>query len=127
MLRACRRALKPGGRIAFYTIFVAPRLSAADRRRVLALNDPPEVASRAGHSELLRTAGFVDVEETDETEHFLCTARGWYEARERHAAELLRLEGEMEFEEGQARRRAKLKVIEAGLLRRALFVAKRPG
>jgi len=126
VLRACGRVLKPAGRIAFYTIFIPSGVSEADRRRVLALNDPAELGSPAPQDELLRSAEFVDIDETDETDQFLRTARGWYEARERHGSELRRLEGEMEFEEGQAGRRAKLKTIEAGLLRRALFVAKRP-
>ncbi len=111
--------------MAFYTIVISPGLSEVDFRRVLALGDPPEVVSRAEQPALLRSAGFVGIEETDVTEEFLRTARGWLEARERYASEVGQLEGASEFAQGQANRRAKLEAIRAGLLRRALFVALR--
>ncbi len=126
VLRACRRLLRPGGKIAFYTIFIPPSVSEADRHRVLALGDPPQLASRAHQDDLLRSAGFADIEEVDETEEYLRTARGWYEGRERHAAELREHEGTLAFDEGQASRRQRIEFIEAGLLRRALFAAVRP-
>jgi len=125
VLRACRRLLRPGGRIAFYTIFIAPGVSEADRRRILALGDPPWLASPAGQSELLRSAGFIEVEETDVTDEYLLTARGWYEGRERYAVELRQLDGEAEFGQNQAWRKRRLPAIEAGLLRRSLFVARK--
>ena len=126
VLRACRRLLKPSGKIAFYTIFITPGVSEADRKRVLALGDPPELASAISERELLRSAGFADIEETDETEAYLRTARGWYEARERYAEDLRKLEGAQAFAEGQANRRQRIGFIEAGLQRRSLFVALRP-
>jgi len=126
VLRACRRLLRPGGKIAFYTIFIAPAASDADRRRILALGDPPALASSATETELLRSAGFAGIEETDETEAYLRTSRGWYEARQRYAKELRELDGAQAFEEGQENRRKRIAFIEAGLQRRALFVAVRP-
>jgi len=125
VLRACRRVLKPGGRIAFYTIFIPSGVSGVNRRRVLALSDPPEVASAAGYDQLLRSAGFGHILQTDATDEFLRTARAWRDARRRHALGLRRLEGEREFEQGQTNRQARLEAIEAGLLRRALLVARR--
>jgi hypothetical protein len=123
VLRACRRLLRPGGQIAFYTIFIPPGVSEADRKRVLALGDPPELASTTSEEELLRSAGFVDIEETDKTNEYLRTARGWYEARERHAEELREIEGAQAFADGQENRRKRIGFIEAGLQRRSLFVA----
>lgn len=125
VLRACRRLLRPGGRIAFYTIFIPPGLDEANYRRVVASNEPPEVASSATQPALLRSAGFVDIDEVDVTGEFGRTARAWYEARERHASEMRELEGEAAFAEAQAGRRERLKFIEAGLLRRSLFTAVR--
>ena len=127
MLRACRRLLRPGGRLAFYTIFIPSGLPEAEYRRVVSLGDPPEVVSRASTSELLRSAGFVDFEEIDVTDEFLRTARGWYEAREGYASEMRELEGEAEFAESQASRKGRLEFIKTGLLRRSLFVAQRRG
>jgi hypothetical protein len=126
VLRACARLLKPGGKIAFYTIFIAAGTSDADRRRILAIGDPPALASSATEAELLRSAGFVDIEEDDVTDEYLHISRGWHEGRERYAAELRKLEGSQAFEEGQATRRKRIAFIQAGLQRRALFVARRP-
>ena len=117
--------LRPGGRLAFYTIFIPSGLSEAEYRRVVSVGDPPEVVSRASPPELLRSAGFVDFKEIDVTDEFLRTARGWYEARERYASELRKLEGEAEFAGSQASRKARLEFIRAGLMRRSLFVAQR--
>lgn len=126
VLRACRRLLRPGGRLAFYTIFIASGLSKAENRRVQSLGDPPEIVAGAVPSELLRSAGFGDFEEVDVTEEYVRTASGWYEARERYASEL-RLEGEAEFADSQASRKQRLELIGGGLLRRSLFVAQRRG
>lgn len=117
--------LRPGGRLAFYTIFIASGLTEAEYRRVLSLEDPPEVVSRAGPPELLRSAGFADFEEIDVTDEYVRTARGWYEARERYASELRESEGEAEFADSQASRKQRLELIGGGLLRRSLFVAQR--
>ena len=126
MLRACWRVLRPGGRLAFYTIFVPPGLSQADQRRALRSGPPAVASGRRAHADLLLSAGFTRPAETDLTADFLRTARAWYEGRERRATELRAAEGEASFAEGQADRRRQLRAIEAGLLRRSLFVARRP-
>ncbi|MEX1254516.1 MAG: hypothetical protein WEE64_09255 [Dehalococcoidia bacterium] len=112
--------------MAFYTIFIPPGVSDADRKRILALGDPPELASTSSERDLLRSAGFVKIEEADETQEYLRISRGYYEGRERHAAELRKLEGAQAFAEGQENRRTRIGFIEAGLQRRSLFVAARP-
>jgi len=124
VLRACRRSLRPGGRIAFYTIFLAPGLSPAERHRAINAG-PPSAFSSAEQTSLLRSAGFRRIEETDLTPEYLRVARAWYAARERHAAALIAATSEDEFRKGQAERREYIATIEAGLLRRALFVAER--
>ncbi len=125
MLRASRRALRPGGRTAFYTIFTPPDLSDRDYRRAIRLGPPGVASRRRAQQELLRSAGFVDISETDLTAEFLRITRERLAARERHAAALRRSEGEPQFEQKQAEDRAQIKAIEAGLLRRSLFVAER--
>ena len=125
MLRACRRALRPGGRIAFYTIFIPAGLSEdAYQRAVLA--GPRSVASSGDHEQMLRSARLTEIDEVDVTDEFLRVAQGWLEGRERHADQLRRSEGKSEFDTSQAERRAGVAAIEAGLLRRSLFVAGRP-
>lgn len=118
--------LKPGGRIAFYTIFVPGGLTDREYRRA-ARAGPRSVATRRQHQEMLRSAGFVDIQEQDVTPEFLRTARGWVQARKRYAADLRKSLGESEFAQKQSESRANISAIESGLLRRSLFTAKRAG
>lgn len=125
MLRACRRVLRPGGRLAFFTIFIPAGLSREAYERAL-IAGPPEVHQRHDHQTLLASAGFVEASEADVTDEFLKIARRWLEARKRHAAGLREALGEPEFLRGQTESQATIAAIEAGLLRRSLFVASRP-
>jgi len=125
VLRACRRVLKPGGRIAYFNIFVAEHLPDETRRRVAKMGNP-SVYSRAEQLGLLRSAGFVNIEEKDVSGEYLRVQRAVYEASERHARALRRAQGRETFEERQRSRLRTLENIEAGALRRSLFVAERP-
>jgi cyclopropane fatty-acyl-phospholipid synthase-like methyltransferase len=125
VLRALKRLLRPGGRIAFTTIYVTPGLSPTERRRAHR-SGPRAVASRAEQPRLLAAAGFVDVDELDLTNEFARTGRAWIEEWDRNANELQALEGLVAFEDRQRDRRVQLRAIEDGLLRRGLFSARRP-
>lgn len=126
MLRACRQVLVPGGLIAFFTIFIPPGLSDANYGRAARAGGPGITSWRRSQADLIRSAGFTDISETDVTTDYLCVARLWYEGRQRHALELREVEGETQFAERQRDNKAARDAIEAGLLRRALFVARRP-
>ena len=126
MLRACRRVLKPGGRIAYFNIFIAEHLPDETRRRIAKAGNP-SVYSRSEQLGLLRSAGFVNIEATDVTDEYLRVQRAVYEANERHARALRRVQGRGVFEERQRNRSRTLENIEAGVLRRSLFVAERAG
>lgn len=122
MLRALRRLLRPGGRIAFTTIHVAPGLSPEERRRARSAG-PRAVASRLPQRPLLEAAGFVDVDELDVTDAFVATSRAWIEERARHRDELAGLETPRAFDQRQADHRTQLVATEAGLLRRSILSA----
>ena len=108
--------------MAFFTIFVPTGLSRAEYRKATR-SGPSAVSSRGrDHGELLAAAGFTRIDEIDLTPEFMQTARTWYYGRERHSAELIAAEGEDSFNERQQDSRSQLEAIEAGLLRRALFV-----
>jgi hypothetical protein len=116
--------LRPGGRIAYYNIFVAPGLPAHLHRRALRAG-PPAVASRGiSQVDLLSRAGFTSVTETDLTGDFLETARAWYEGRQGQETELRASFGDSWFEDRQNGSSAMIPAIEDGLLRRSLFVAR---
>ncbi len=108
--------------MAFSTIFVAPGLTASKYRRALR-SGPTFVGSRRrGHSELLANAGFGHIEETDLTAEFLRTSRAWETERDKQAFELIAAEGEAAFSERQSDLGVQSGAIEAGLLRRSLFI-----
>lgn len=125
VLRACRRLLRPGGRLAFTTIFVAPGLD-PQRQRDAQRAGPVHVTARRPYPELVGQAGFVDVIEVDVTTEYERTQRDWYEAAEQRAAELRTVISDTQLAEAQADRRLTLDAIGAGLLRRSLFIATRP-
>jgi hypothetical protein len=111
--------------MAFTTIAIAEDLEGAARRRARR-SGPRAVASRAGQEQLLRSAGYVDVEEVDVTAAFIKTMSEWVEQRDCHFDELARLEAPGAFEQRQRGHRAQLAATQAGLLRRMLFTAARP-
>ena len=125
MLRACHRALKPGGRIAYYNILINEGLPAAERRRI-AKDTPDGVYTPAQQQGLLRTAGFTHIQETDVSAEFLRVQRALLDANERHARGVRRALGADPFDERQARRRRTIRALEAGTRRRSLLVAQRP-
>ena len=125
MLRACRRALRPGGRTAFFTIHPAAGLTRAQRRRA-SRDGPVAVAAARPHRELLEAAGFQHVTETDCTAEFAAVTRAWIHQWEAHRQHLVALLGKQAVDERQTERRAQLRATEDGILARSLFTARRP-
>jgi cyclopropane fatty-acyl-phospholipid synthase-like methyltransferase len=110
--------------MGFTTIFETPGLPPAARRRARSAG-PRAVAMRSDHHRLLRSAGFTDVTEVDLTPAFRATAAAWLAESQAHATDLAKLEPPGAFQQRQADRWAMLAAIDAGLLRRALLLARR--
>lgn len=108
--------------MGFFTIFAAEGLSERDYRRALASGRGFVSTRRRDHKEMLGTAGFTSIDEIDLTAEFLVTAGAWLDGRERYRDQLIEEEGHAAFEERQADSAKQAAAIEAGLLRRALFV-----
>jgi cyclopropane fatty-acyl-phospholipid synthase-like methyltransferase len=125
MLRACRALLRPGGRMAFTTILVAPGLKGAEHRRAVRAG-PWQVLARRPYPELVEQAGFIDIVEIDVSEEYGRIQAAWLDANEARAAEVRRLLSDREFNDAQMDRRRALAAIERGLLRRSLITATRP-
>src|SRR3954451_14681846 len=117
------RLLRPGGRLAFTTIHLAPGLTPAQRRRG-SVSGPPAVVGPDGR-ELLDRAGFDAVHAEDVTADFLTAARGWLDARLRHRDALQSLDAQA-FADRIEVCTSEVNALEAGLLRRTLYVATRP-
>lgn len=126
MLRASGRVLRPGGTLAVFVIAPAEGLDEADTSRAVEAG-PEYVTADPGYESLFATAGFIEFELVDVTDEYAVTAAGWIDAWRREADELVALFGADEFRERQDRRLNALRVIEAGLLKRYLLIARTPG
>lgn len=126
MLRACSRVLKAGGILSFVVIAVADGLNANDTTRAVEAG-PDHVATTDGYPSLLHTAGFVDIELDDISDEYVDTMTAWIREWDKESDALVELLGANEFSERQTRRRHALDPITAGLLRRYMITATRPG
>jgi cyclopropane fatty-acyl-phospholipid synthase-like methyltransferase len=123
VLRACARLLRPGGRLAFFTIEIAPDLS-PEQRRIAAAAGPP-VAEGPDIVETLRRAHFVDVLAEDRSEEYKATARAWLESRLRHR-DVIRPVAPAVYDDRIADGQNAVPLIEQGLLRRYFYLARKP-
>ena len=125
MLRACYELLKPGGRIALTTIYIAQGVSERDYRRASRVRGPGAASKRAT-TEMLEAAGFEHIREDDVTTAFARTTNAYLRTSAIHEAALRREWGDEKFDEHQRDRRATLALIREGVLLRGLFTARRP-
>lgn len=100
-------------------------LTGGDARRAVEAG-PPNCGLRTSYPSLLRSAGFVEVDERDITADYFATATRKLAVAEQFADEMTEMLGRDEYDEMQAERRLAIAAIEGGLLRRSLFVARRP-
>ena len=108
--------------MAFLAIVAASDLSAPQRREA-ARCGPPAVLARHDHLTMLRSAGFARVEETDVTEGYLAVLHALLEWSALHEDDLRAVLGDRLFDDRERDRRVQIRGVEAGVLRRSLFVA----
>lgn len=120
MLRACRRVLRPDGRMAFTVLRMNVTASEAERN-AYAEDAPTFQATDVPYPELLRSAGFEHVDEDDVTAAYRSTASRWLTEGVALEEELRTALGDESYEEKNANRRRSLEAIEAGVLGRSLF------
>jgi SAM-dependent methyltransferase len=118
VLRASRGVLRAGGRLAFFVIEPAD-----------AKNPPPDgvgplfVAIPRPYRELLAEAGFGDMEHRDVTPEYRGTAARWLRESRALEFELRAALGAEAFEGRIAEQVSDLAAIDAGVLRRSLYIA----
>ncbi|MCH9050873.1 MAG: methyltransferase domain-containing protein [Proteobacteria bacterium] len=122
VLQACRRVIRDSGRMVFTVIWIAPDLSHDDYKR--ALEGAPEFAEvESDYATLLGQTGWTVTGCTDVTESYASTIRRQIHADSGFRSELEQLLGAAQFADRQAGWQTELGAIEAGLIRRDLFVA----
>lgn len=120
MLRACKRALRPGGSIAFTTIEWAPGLTRAEKR-ASAEAGPRAIGSRRPYADLLASAGFVDIGSREATGEYRATMSAWLAESEPVRERLYAADGEQAVEERLQIWRDALAALDRGHLRRTLY------
>src|SRR5260370_32372378 len=104
-------------------IALAPSLAASGRRTAIA-SAPTFVDSPDDYAVLLDQSGWCLQERTDLTAEFLQSMRTELESMQCRADALAKVLGSGEFTERTKRRQATIAAVNAGLLRRELFVAR---
>jgi ubiquinone/menaquinone biosynthesis C-methylase UbiE len=121
VLAECLRVVRPGGRMAFSVIYVAPGLPAEDHAR--ALETAPEFAwMDAGYPTLLAATGWAIRQQHDHTAEFMANCIRQLHAKDDMRAELEPLSDAADFDARQARMRRRIAVLGQGHLRRELFI-----
>jgi ubiquinone/menaquinone biosynthesis C-methylase UbiE len=123
VLRACRRVARDGAKTAFTVIALAPSLTDSERRIAIA-SGPTFVDIPDDYADLLGQSGWRLQERTDLTTPFLQSMRTEFEGMQARADVLAEVLGADEFSERIKRRQATIAAVDAGLLRRELFVAR---
>ncbi len=122
VLAACRRVIRPGGRMAFTVIAVAPGLSRERYRR--AVNNGPEfIETDTDYPSLLTQTGWRITAHADITHGYAASCRRQRDADAAYKDELAALIGASAYTERKAGWRSKLAALDDRLLRRELFVA----
>ncbi len=123
VLRGCRRVARGGARMVFTVIVPAPSLGAPERQIAIE-SGPPFVDVPDDYAVLLDQSGWCLQERADLTAAFLRSMRTHLEGMRARADALAALVGSDELTERMKRRQATIAAVEAGLLRRELFVAR---
>lgn len=122
VLRASRRVLRPGGRLAFFVVEPAqPGVPPTEGV------GPVFVAVPRPYQELLAEAGFGEVTHRDVTGEYRETAARWVCEMRALEPELRVALGAEALERRLAEEAADLAAVEGGLLRRSLYAGRVPG
>jgi len=122
VLKECRRAIRPEGKMVFTVISIVPGLSPADYGQAVA-GGPPFIAADTGYREMLPLAGWDIADHSDVTAVYGETLRRVYTEEEAHSDALRELIGEEVLADKLGRRRRALEALEEGLIQREMFVA----
>ena len=123
VLQACRRVVRADGTMVFTVIALAPSLADSERR--IAIDSGPTfVDSPDDYATLLAQSGWGIQERTDRTADFLQSMLIELKGMQARSDALTEVFGSAEFTERVSRRQATIVAVEAGLLRRGLFVAR---
>jgi ubiquinone/menaquinone biosynthesis C-methylase UbiE len=121
VLAECRRVIRPGGRMAFSVIYIAPSLSPMDHAAAIA-TAPAFAESDKSYPTMISETGWSIRQRHDLTSEFMANCRKKVSAEESLRAELEPLTSAASFDARHARYRRRIGVLERRHIRRELFV-----
>ncbi len=122
VLEACRRVIRPNGRMVFSVISAAPGLS--ETRQAVALeNGPPFIETNSPYTELLEQSGWLVNDCFDITGEFVKTVSRVVSAQKSHETDLRKLLGDTETDTRLRRMKERLDARKSGVHRREIYVA----
>lgn len=119
----CGRVARPGARMEFSVIWLARKPASDAEHALLQRSGPPFPDAGAGYTRLLDDAGWKLCERIDVSAEFAHCLDAQQQQSEARRSELLALLGDRDYAARTDRRRSTLAALEAGLLRREIFVA----
>jgi len=126
VLRSCRRVARGGARMTFTTIVLAPALTAAERR--IAMESGPRfMDGEEDYAAMLGRSGWFLEERIDLTAVYLSSMRSELDGMKVRTEALVHVFGQDEFTRRVERQQAAVAAIDAGFVRRELFVAQARG
>jgi SAM-dependent methyltransferase len=126
VLQSCRRVARDGARMTFTTIALAPSLTAVERR--IAMESGPKfMDTKEDYTILLGQSGWSLRERIDLTATYLSSMRSELDGMKARTDALTQVFGQDEFTMRVERQRAAVAAIDAGFVRRELFVAQAGG
>lgn len=123
VLAECRRVAKPGARMVFTVISVAPDLSDADHSRAAFLG-PEFIEGEAGIADLLDDTGWAVAAVHDLTADFRAATQRKLEIFAQKREALVALQGEPEVARSESMYRARMQVLADRHLLREMYVVR---
>lgn len=122
VLEACRRVIRPDGRMTFSAIHIAPGLSQDDYNEAVE-NGPPFIASELSYPELLEATGWNIIDRMDITQAYQEACERKFTAERQHDDELRGLLGEEEYALTVGQSQSRLETVRKRLTLRMFYVA----
>ena len=121
MLHECRRVIRDGAISLFSVIWIPEELSREDHDRAIEAG-PPFIDAPGDYADLLQETGWQLIERTNVTPEYRQSLAALVEALRNDAA-LREALGDDKISESRERRQEQVDSIDAGLLRREIFLA----
>ena len=121
VLESCRRVIRPGGRMVFSVIFVAPGLSPVEYERAIEAG-PPFVETDTRYSALLAETGWNVIAERDVTAEFASMIQRQLDVDREQRDGMESVMGATDYTDRQSSYESKFKAVSDRILRRSLFI-----